>query len=70
MRSRVNWRFAAVSKIADERVTLTVCSPTGRTYRLRRELSSKIDMHGTIPILQHDEPDDWRENLGRYDLRW
>lgn len=70
VRSRKDWRHAAVSKIADERVVLTVCSPTGRTYRLRRKFDSEVLLQGTVPILTHDEPDDWRENFSRYDLRW
>ncbi len=70
VRSRAGWRFAAVSKIADERIVLTVCSPTGRTYRLRRNLDSEISIEGTIPVLIHDEPEDWRLNFCQYDLRW
>ena len=70
VRSRKDWRHAAVSKIADERVVLTVCSPTGRTYRLRREFDSEVVVRDTIPILTNDEPDDWRENFSRYDVRW
>lgn len=70
VRSRTDWRHAAVSKIADERIVLTVCSPTGRTYRLRRDFDSEVIVKNTIPILAHDEPDDWRENFPRYDLRW
>jgi hypothetical protein len=70
VRSRKDWRHAAVSKIADERVVLTVCSPTGRTYRLRREFDSEVVVRGTVPILAPDEPEDWRENFSRYDVRW
>lgn len=70
VRSRTDWRFAAVSKIVDERVTLTVCSPSGRTYRLRRDLDAAVLMEGTIPILVYDAVDTWRDNFGTYDLRW
>lgn len=70
VRSRTDWRFAAISKVVDERVTLTVCSPSGRTYRLRRAFDCEIFMEGLIPIVVCEEPDDWRENFGRYDLRW
>jgi hypothetical protein len=70
VRSRVDWRFAAISKIAGERVVLTVCSPTGRTYRLRRDLTSVLFMEGKIPILPYDDAEPWRENFTRYDLRW
>lgn len=70
VRSRTDWRHAAVSKIVDERVVLTVCSPTGRTYRLRREFDAEVIVKNTVHILAHDQTDDWRENFSRYDLRW
>ena len=70
VRSKTNWRFAAVSRIAEEKIVITVCSPGGHTYRLRRDLDCELRLEGTIPILIHDEPEDWRENFGRYDLRW
>lgn len=70
VRSRVDWRFAAVSRIAEEMVVLTVCSPTGRTYRLRREMETQIVMEGTVPVLPYDCEDAWRDNFGRYDRRW
>lgn len=70
VRSRVDWRFAAVSRVSDEKVVLTVCSPKGRTYRLWREVDCEIDVEGTIPILRHDIDDNWRDNFGSYDLRW
>lgn len=70
VRSRTDWRFAAISRIADERIVLTVCSPTGRTYRLRRDLDTEIFMEGVVPILVYDEDENWRDNFGRYDTRW
>ena len=70
VRSKKDWRFAAVSKMADGRVVLTVCSPSGYNYRLRRDLDAEIVYEGSIPILKYDETENWRENLSRYDLRW
>ena len=70
VRSRTDWRFAAVSKIVEKRVTLTVCSPSGRTYRLRRDLDAEIQMEGIIPVLVYDTDDTWRDNFTRYDTRW
>ena len=70
VRSRTDWRFAAVSKIAEERVVLTVCSPTGRTYRLRRELDTEVILDGQLAILPYESDDTWRDNFGRYDSRW
>ena len=70
VRSKQDWRFAAVSRIAEERIILTVCSPSGRTYRLRRDMDSEVSMEGTIPILVYDSEENWRENFSRYDHRW
>ena len=70
VRSKKDWRFAAVSKMVDGRVVLTVCSPSGHNYRLRRDLDAEIFYEGSIPILKHEETEDWRENFSRYDLRW
>jgi len=70
VRSRVDWRFAAISRIDEERVVLTVCSPSGRTYRLRRELDAQVLIEGTVPVLPHDGNENWRENFSRYDHRW
>ena len=70
VRSRIDWRFAAVARIAEEKVVLTVCSPTGRTYRLRRDLDTELVFEGEIPILKIETDEDWRENFTLYDSRW
>ncbi|MGH7783533.1 MAG: hypothetical protein ACREO5_06815 [Candidatus Binatia bacterium] len=70
VRSKKDWRTAAVSKIVENLIVLTVCSPTGRTYRLRREPNSEIFFEGTIPILKPDLTENWRENFSLYDHRW
>ena len=70
VRSRKDWRHAAVSKIADERVVLTVCSPTGRTYRLRREFNCEVVLKDKVPVLAHETDENWLDNFSRYDLRW
>lgn len=70
VRSKKDWRFAAVARIADERVVLTVCSPSGHTYRLRREFDTAIAMQGDVPVMICDETENWRDNFCRYDVRW
>jgi len=70
MRSKKDWRMAVVSKVDCEKVTLIVCSPTGRTYRLRRTLETKIFFDGEIPLLKIKSVENWRGNLSKYDLRW
>ena len=69
-RSRKDWRFAAVSRIAEEKITLTVASPSGRTYRLWKTPDTAVVFEGILPILKPDETDEWRENFSPYDRRW
>ena len=69
-RAKFDWRFAVLSRLREESATLIVCSPTGRTYRLRRPLDAEIDFDGTIPILKFEPEEDWRENITAYDVRW
>ena len=70
VRSKVDWRFAAVSKAIEQCVVLTVCSPKGGTYRLRRQSDTVIIRDGLLLILPYDCEDTWRDNFGRYDSRW
>lgn len=71
-RSKENWRTAVVSKRDEIGATLIVCSPTGRTYRLKRKLNAEIYFDGVLPILKSDgfASEDWKENYGIYDRRW
>lgn len=68
VRSKIDWRFATVARTNPEKITLTVCSPSGRTYRLRREPDLILNLDGPIPIA--GDPGSWRSGLARYDLRW
>ena len=70
IRSKTDWRSAVVSRFDLEKVVLSVCSPTGRTYRLRRDLGAEIIFDGRIPILKIETEEDWRENFTKYDFRW
>lgn len=69
VRSKLDWRTAAIAKIVDENVTLTVASPTGFSYRLKRTLQTEIYFDGIFPILTVSD-ENWRENFTKYDLRW
>jgi len=70
VRSKKDWRVAVVSQFYEEKATLIVCSPNGRTYRLRRLLEMEIIFDGTIPILKIEAEENWRENFTKYDVRW
>ena len=70
IRSKKDWRCAVISKFDEEKATLIVCSPLGRTYRLRRFLDAEIIFDGKIPILKTEIEENWRENFSKYDWRW
>lgn len=62
-----DWRTAVVSKIGEEKILLTVCSPSGRTYRKICAAETTIFFDGKIPFLGAGI---WRESFVKYDLRW
>lgn len=70
VRSRADWRVAAVSRIETEMVVLTVASPGGRNYRIRRDPKTVLHRDGMIPVLTTPNSDCWRANFSSYDLRW
>lgn len=69
VRSKKDWRSAVISKVIEQTVTLIVSSPTGFSYRLRRNLQTEITFDGKMPILENID-ENWRENFVKYDVRW
>jgi hypothetical protein len=78
IRCRKDWRVASVSAIEDAGVRLSVASPTGHTYRVRRPHDSVLNFDGAIPVLNagarmahvEGERTAWRVALAHYDVRW
>lgn len=72
MRCRTDWRVAAVAGFEPEtgRVVLSVASPSGHTYRLRRPSDSALRLDGAFPVLGEGSSAAWRAGLARYDARW
>jgi hypothetical protein len=70
IRTKKDWRAAAISSFTEEKATLIVCSPSGRTYRLFRSLETILFFEGKIPLLRIENEEDWRQNFTKYDLRW
>jgi hypothetical protein len=71
LRCRKDWREAVVSQFYEDKAVLTVCSASGKTYRLRRSIDLQIAVDGKIPVLAENcEELEWRENILRYDSRW
>ncbi|HEV2706978.1 MAG TPA: hypothetical protein VGV59_13705 [Pyrinomonadaceae bacterium] len=67
LRCRKDWREATVVSVALDLVTLSVGSPKGRTYRVRRPADSALTLEGSIPVLGEGV---WRAARARYDARW
>ncbi len=70
VRSRKDWRVAVVARVTDDKIVLSVASPKGRNYRLRRDGSAAVFFDGEIPLLRADRQDEWRRNFSNYDARW
>lgn len=69
-RSRKDWRFAVVSKITAESVTLSVASPSGYNYRVRKPLDMMIAFDGPFATVSNFPAETWKDNLTNYDTRW
>ena len=70
VRSKTDWRVAVVCRITEDKITISVASPKGYNYRLRRPLDAVVNFDGRIPYLIADSAEPWRENFSAYDLRW
>lgn len=70
VRSKKDWRFAVVSRKTEEFISLSIASPTGYNYRVRRTADLELAFDGIIPFLIADNADNWRENFSGYDTRW
>ncbi|MBX3298550.1 MAG: hypothetical protein KF736_03680 [Acidobacteria bacterium] len=70
VRSQKNWRHGAISRIDGEQVVITVASPTGRSYRIRRQASSVLSVKDSIAYLPRSPEDQLHTEWCRYDARW
>ena len=70
VRSKTDWRTAVVSRIAEGQITLSISSPRGRNYRLRRTEEAIVIRFGQLAILKYEQPEDWRQKFSPYDRRW
>lgn len=70
VRSKKDWRVAVVSRKTDEFISLSIASPTGYNYRMRKTAEAIIAFDGVIPFLVKEEAGPWRENFSVYDSRW
>ncbi|MGH9949145.1 MAG: hypothetical protein ACRD6X_18395 [Pyrinomonadaceae bacterium] len=70
VRSRVDWRTAVVSRISEDGITLSVASPKGRNYRLRRDPCHEVGNVNGLYVLHSETSEQWNDNFAAYDIRW
>lgn len=70
VRSKKDWRVAVVARKTEEFISISIASPSGYNYRIRRTADQQVFLDGLIPFLPRDESEPWRENFTGYDVRW
>ena len=70
VRSKKDWRFAVVSRKTEEFISLSIASPSGYNYRIKRTADLEVAFDGRVPFLIADNDDTWRDNFSGYDKRW
>ncbi len=70
IRSTKDWRVAVIARKTEEFISISVASPTGYNYRLRRPAEIRVSFDGQIPFIRSEDNDLWRENFSPYDVRW
>ncbi len=70
IRSKRDWRVAVVARRTEDFISISVASPTGYNYRLRRPADTHVSYDGLIPFIHSENAELWRENFSTYDLRW
>lgn len=70
VRSKTEWRNASISRIADERIAISVESRRGRTYKIFRHPETEVAKDEMLCYLVCGDPPDWRTHLMHTDRRW
>ncbi|HNU08853.1 MAG TPA: hypothetical protein PKO33_13885 [Pyrinomonadaceae bacterium] len=67
VRCRLDWRSGAISATREDKIVLTIYSPSGRTYRKSCSLETPLTYDGSLPLVGEGT---WRETFVKYDVRW
>ena len=70
IRSRTNWRVGVIASIAVDVITISVASPKGRNYKIRRDPQNSIAITKGFCFLGEGKVEEWTENFAIYDPRW
>lgn len=69
-RSRNEWRAAAIAEFNENKVSIHVASPSGRTYRIYRPIDSLLIFDGRFFRLTGENPPPDKADFTMYDPRW
>jgi hypothetical protein len=61
---------AVVASITTEKITISISSPKGRTYRIHRLPEQSLRVEKGILLMDRGSPEAWQANFALYDLRW
>ncbi|MBX3292246.1 MAG: hypothetical protein KF881_05050 [Acidobacteria bacterium] len=70
VRSKTEWRNAAISRISNERVSISVESKRGRTYKIFRHPETEVAKECSFYYVVCGESPDWKTNFLSPDRRW
>jgi hypothetical protein len=70
VRSRNDWRTAVVALITNEKITISISSPKGRTYRIHRLPEQLLRIEQSFFLMDRGSEEEWRPNFAVYDARW
>lgn len=69
-RAREDWRLASITRVSEEMIFLSVISPSGRSYRVRRQPTIEVGHRDSLYFLNSDEFQFTSDALAMYDVRW
>lgn len=70
VRSKTEWRNAAIARIGDERISISVESRRGRTYKIFRHPETEVAKESAFFYLVCGEEPNWKLNFLSPDRRW
>jgi hypothetical protein len=70
VRSRSDWRTAAVALITSEKITISISSPKGTTYRIHRAPDQSLRIEQGFILMDRGLEEEWKPNFAIYDVRW
>lgn len=70
VRSLTDWRTGVIASITEEKITISITSPKGRTYRIHRTPGQSLRLENGLLLMDRTAPEEWQTNFAAYDVRW